>query len=68
MYGRKQKYTEIKFRNEQKISIHLGISMKIINVIVQFEFCLRNMHLPLQPFMQDATPPWVQPFLLKENT
>ena len=30
VHGRKQRYTEIKFRNEQRISIHLGISMKII--------------------------------------
>ena len=67
VHGRKQRYTEIKFRNEQKISIHLGISTVTVKP-VQVEFCLRNIQLPMQPFMQDTTPPRAQPFVLKENT
>ena len=35
VYGRKQRYAEIKFRNEQRISIHLGTSMKIIQLLLQ---------------------------------
>ena len=45
----------------QRISIHLGIYFTVTVKPVQFEFCLRNIHLPMQPFMQDATPPGAQP-------
>ena len=46
VYGRKERYTEIKIRNEQRISIHLGtcISMKITVKPVQFDICLRAFH------------------------
>ena len=39
------------------ISTFRYINEKFIVTVnpVQFEFCLRNIYLPMQPFMQDAT-------------